>query len=87
MRKALTETDGTGVLATGLLVSVTGVMTTPSNGHGEPMTVEEFQDRLAQLLRTAAANGVDVRGGWPCQPARDGERAWDVEIVEVAHRR
>jgi len=39
-----------------------------------------FQVALAGLLQEAAANGVDVRGGWPVE-RHDAERAWDVEIV------
>jgi hypothetical protein len=47
------------------------------------MTDEEFQKQLIQLLHTAAANGVDVRGGWVCRS--DGtDTDWDVEVVEVA---
>jgi hypothetical protein len=46
------------------------------------MTNDEFQRQLTELLRAAAAGGVDVRGGWACQS--DGDVDWDVEIVEVA---
>jgi hypothetical protein len=57
-------------------------MTRHSRSPTEPTTAEEFQRQLTRLVRAAAANGVEVRGGWACQD--DGGGAWDVEIVEVA---
>lgn len=53
----------------------------------DPMSETEFQRQLTQLLRAAAANGIEVRGGWTCQIDGDDGTACDVEIVEVANRR
>lgn len=62
-------------------------MTPPSTDPSEPMTDKEFHRQLTQLLQTAVANDVDVRGGWACQTERDGETAWDIEIVAFAVHR
>lgn len=56
-------------------------MTKASHGPSEPMTDEEFHCQLTQLLQTAAANGVDVRGGWACQ-TEDDNTDWDIEIID-----
>jgi hypothetical protein len=58
-------------------------MTTTSNGHNT-MTDEEFHRQLTQLLQTAAANDIEVRGGWACQTDGEETTAWDIESVEVA---
>ncbi len=43
---------------------------------------EEFQCRLDALVASASENGVDVAGGWTCDPdASDG--TWDVVITPV----
>jgi hypothetical protein len=58
-----------------------------SRDAADSMTADEFHRQLAELLHTAAASDVDVRGGWTCR--RDGphDADWDVEIVEVATER
>lgn len=62
-------------------------MTTTTHVPGGPTTDEEFQRQSTQLLRTAAANDIDVRGGWLCRTDGDGTADWDLEIVEVAAER
>ena len=49
----------------------------------EPTTADEFADVVAGAVRSAVANGVDVRGSWLVEgPAAD----YDVEVVAVAPR-
>ncbi|MFC7200782.1 hypothetical protein [Halospeciosus flavus] len=43
------------------------------------VTEEEFQRALSKLVSAAAANGVDVEGGWTCEANPTGEE-WDVVI-------
>jgi hypothetical protein len=47
-----------------------------------PVTREELNDDLKRLLRRAAGNGVDVRGGWACRNGQ-GHSDWDVVVTEV----
>lgn len=42
-------------------------------------TEEEFHRTLSALVSAAAANGVDVEGGWTCE-ANPGDEQWDVVI-------
>lgn len=46
-----------------------------------PATEDELNAALRLLLERAAANGVDVRGGWEC---RTGQSDWDVVVTELA---
>ncbi|MFC6976295.1 hypothetical protein ACFQL1_19010 [Halomicroarcula sp. GCM10025709] len=46
-------------------------------------SASEFNDALTALLRTAAANGVDVCGAWECRPLDDASD-WEAMIVELA---
>lgn len=46
-------------------------------------TPEAFNTALIRLLQTAAANGVDVQGGWECR-TDDGTHDWEAVIVELA---
>jgi phytoene dehydrogenase-like protein len=41
----------------------------------------EFERRLRRLIRSAEANGVEVRGG--CEVEAPTGSGWDVEIVET----
>jgi hypothetical protein len=43
----------------------------------------EFNDALTALLRTAAANGIDVCGAWECRPMGEFPD-WEAMIVELA---
>lgn len=43
----------------------------------------EFNDALTALLRTAAANGVDICGAWECRPGGESPD-WEAMIVELA---
>jgi hypothetical protein len=59
---------------------------TDTTDHDSPATItteEEFHEALRRLVLEADANDVDVRGGWPIV---DGDRGWDLEIVETAGR-
>jgi hypothetical protein len=51
------------------------------------MTPDEFHRQLTGLLRTAAANNIDVRGGWFCESSPTRTADWDIEIVEIARNR
>lgn len=53
----------------------------PTNEHLEVTTEAQFQERLTRLVRAAAANGVEVRGGWPVE--NPDESGYDLEIVET----
>ncbi|MFC4358553.1 hypothetical protein ACFO0N_11435 [Halobium salinum] len=53
----------------------------PTNHEPEVTTEDQFEEQLRRLVRTADANGVDVRGGWPVENGRSG---WDLEIVETS---
>ena len=44
-------------------------------------TDAELNAAMVTLLERAAANGVDVRGGWEC---RTEQSDWDVVITELA---
>ena len=63
---------------------------TDETHRGEPLTPasisddEQFHDALRRLVTGAAANGVDVRGGWAV--AADEGPSWDVEITRLADR-
>jgi hypothetical protein len=48
----------------------------------EIRTEREFGAAVAALVSEAAANGVLVEGGWPCDDG--GPCAWDIEIFELA---
>jgi hypothetical protein len=51
-------------------------------GERPPASGAELNAGLAELLRRADANGVDVKGGWSCHT--DGDRPdWDVVVTEV----
>jgi hypothetical protein len=53
-------------------------------GTGGTVTSEAaFRTALRRLVRTAVANGVDVRGGWA---VHGDDRTWDVEVTAVARR-
>jgi len=45
-------------------------------------TPGDFQARLSDLVFAAADNGVDPRGVWQYDQ-RDGEGAFEIEIVEL----
>lgn len=47
-------------------------------------TEAEFHDALAALVTTAAANDVDLKGGWDVRTADAGQADWTVEITEIA---
>lgn len=50
------------------------------------MTTEEhFHEVLRALVRTADANDIDVRGGWPVDGHAE-EETFDVEITAVSRR-
>lgn len=55
-----------------------------SGAQDPPTDADEFGERLAQLLSAAAANGVDVRGGWVCRSEEPGCPDSEVVIVELA---
>ncbi|WP_255150158.1 HalOD1 output domain-containing protein [Halorarius halobius] len=48
-------------------------------------TEDEFHEALQQLVTDAAANGVDVRGGWPIVDD-DREDSWELVITKIARR-
>jgi hypothetical protein len=50
----------------------------------EVTTDEEFAEAVAAVVRSAVANGVDVRGSWMVEAGTDG--GYDVEVVAVAPR-
>lgn len=45
-------------------------------------TPSELNAELQRLLDRAAANGVDVEGGWECQGETESP-LWDVLVTEV----
>lgn len=47
-----------------------------------PTSSEELSAAMQQLLRRAAGNGIDVRGGWECRNG-PGHPDWDVLVTEV----
>jgi hypothetical protein len=51
----------------------------------EPSTESQFHAQLAELIRSAHDNDVDVSGGWDL---RNDERYpdWSLEIVELRKR-
>jgi hypothetical protein len=51
------------------------------------MRTDDFHRQLVELVRAAAANGVDVRGGWSCESTTDRGTAWAVEITELVRER
>jgi len=52
--------------------------------HDPPTDAEEFGERLSRLCSAAAANGVDVRGGWVCRSEDPDYPDCEVTIVELA---
>ncbi|WP_255153126.1 HalOD1 output domain-containing protein [Halorarius halobius] len=58
----------------------------PDDGPPLAITTEdEFHEALQRLVTEAAANGVDVRGGWPV--VDDGsDESWELEITKIARR-
>jgi hypothetical protein len=54
----------------------------PDRPDDDPETPAEFEAALASLLANAADNGVEVVGGWECEPVA-GRPAWDVHVTEV----
>jgi|GEM_PF-6046513 len=55
----------------------------PLDGTRSVASEDAFHAALRTLVIEAAANDVDVSGGWPI-PNRDAATAWDVEITPVA---
>lgn len=53
-----------------------------TDSEAGPVTREELNDDLERLLRRAAGNGVDVRGGWACCDGQS-HSDWDVVVTEV----
>lgn len=47
-----------------------------------PHTEDQFRQALAELVRAARNNGVDVEGGWDC-PADGDAPEFGVEIYRV----
>jgi hypothetical protein len=54
----------------------------PDRSAADPDTPAEFEAALASLLANAADNGVEVVGGWECEPGTGGP-GWDVHVTEV----
>ncbi len=50
-----------------------------------PTSERELNDTLAELLRQADANGIDVEGGWDC-PDDSAQPEWDVVVTNVGLR-
>jgi hypothetical protein len=48
---------------------------------GQEMTADEFDRRLAELIREAETSGVDVKGGWDIEIGSDS--GYSVEIFPV----
>lgn len=48
-------------------------------------TEDEFHEALQRLVTEAAANGVDVRGGWPVLDD-ESDDSWGLEITEISRR-
>jgi hypothetical protein len=56
----------------------------PENG---PTTRKEFEQALDELVRTAAANGVRVRGGFGLRHPAPDSPDWAVEFTRLRQRR
>lgn len=50
-----------------------------------PASEQELNAELAELLRQADTNGVDVEGGWDC-PDDSARPEWDVVVTNVGPR-
>lgn len=49
-----------------------------------PMTDDEFEARLVELLRAARVNGVDIEGDWADRNPDSDAPDWGIEIYRVA---
>lgn len=56
-------------------------MTTEDVSERETST-DAFAEQLADLVRSAAADEIDVEGAWVCSSA-DKEETWEVLITRV----
>lgn len=50
-----------------------------TESHEDVTSLEEFKQRLSDLISRADENGVDVEGDWTFESEADGE-TWDVVI-------
>jgi hypothetical protein len=58
---------------------------TPEERGGNPVASrEDFGAELASLVASAAASGIDVRGGWPCRT--DDGPDFEAVLVELGGR-
>lgn len=58
-------------------------MTRDTRFDGDITTSEAFVRTLADLIRVAHANGIDVSGAWECRNG-DGAPDWEAIITELA---